>query len=647
MSRKAQKTRRRSTHTQPNRVRWLERAWQSLARRRKVILVAVVCATVLLLPFLALRPGVAAVDGSIAAIDRLTVTYDSGQTDGVSPVSGGLLDKPAFDEWRGITFMSRAFRIGLSSEATMCAYLISSAAPADATWRPGGFLRFKPLVYRVWVPQGEVFSAASLVDGHWPKTWTVEQAGSNGYVNFVEIGSAHDLNVEVPNQAPMNAWLPMRKSSVSIFRQRTVHGDGQNPLELTEDFGPDHAYRAGYEFPIVDSLGPNVVYWSDDSEAVAVSDEQLFLPAVAPEGYAGTGTCVLAVVVPHPPFASRAAMIPLTAASWQGHLQDQLTFGPDAKGDLRPLRSLGPNGESDIGFLFRDRPAGSARLSLLDTETPAALFASARRALATTAPVSIQPVSMLETDVPAWLDVEPIDTPDTLRRVANSAFRWAFGGFFRTTGAVSNDPPTDSESSHELAQNLRRQGVEASESVQLSSAYSASAPDGAERLLSDPVAMDGTAKALMSMHSARATQTSQVDSTLGFMSFRNPPLPDTLGISVYGRPSRVTASGASGLLMLDEQSVRLNPSQELSLIRPHPTSSMQSLLSFPYPGTAAVGTGTVLGQCNAAVLVGGQPFKRALDARGVVDFAQVYGVWIALLGLLVAVVATFRPRPSS
>lgn len=247
------------------------------------------------------HPG--SIRGEMQSLTGVMVTYGDTQAKSLSPVCGCVAELAA-KEWRGITVVASKLRIERPQPHLGTAYMLTAAAPAPVSWTSTLFA-FEFAAYSVSAP-GIDFEAARLLQPVPPPEWKIEKLNSVGPVSWVQLMTISPVHVELHGNKPISAWIPKQDAPVHITYEKGIHVTSGWKAKLTE--GRNACDEKGYdeiEFPVLDSLGPNVIYWvRSDDVVLMTSSGKIPLNLSTPSSHPG----VIAIVVKAPPFASRLAI---------------------------------------------------------------------------------------------------------------------------------------------------------------------------------------------------------------------------------------------------------------------------------------------------------------------------------------------------
>jgi hypothetical protein len=131
---------------------------------------------------------------------------------------------------------------------------------------------------------------------------------------FISIITKSHIHVDMLGKFPAFAMLPLERSDVFIEREVGMYADAPSRLRLTESYWSwPHKFakrpidRRIEEFPSVDFVGPDIVFWTDsENNADIVTSQKVFHGPPPSEG------AVIGVFITKPPFATRVAIMPLT-----------------------------------------------------------------------------------------------------------------------------------------------------------------------------------------------------------------------------------------------------------------------------------------------------------------------------------------------
>lgn len=199
------------------------------------------------------------------------VEYGDTYLDKKSPACGCYMADA--HEWRGITFISQALRLGPvanKDNAQASAYLLTSAFPGLVTPYPGGWFKIKATVYVIRLRNEQDFYEPALVEGIL-RTDTYEvisrQAIPTG--SSITLVSDSAVNFRTMGDVPIGAWIPRKSSELSIGLCENNADDCdyqlvEAPLKsVTSANVPETGSEAADSaYPILDYLGPKLVVWT-------------------------------------------------------------------------------------------------------------------------------------------------------------------------------------------------------------------------------------------------------------------------------------------------------------------------------------------------------------------------------------------------
>lgn len=305
----------------------------------------------------------AEIRAEFSELGDVEVQYATAQSDGFSPVCGCMAEQ-SYQQWRGITTVARHVELHRSGDTPLAAYLITGAFPEPITWQPNVF-RFKYRLFQIYLQGPDAFDPAAVLSGKFPKLWSVTEMENSSVVDFLALRTSAPLNVSLLGPKPILAWIPSRGSSVLLDYSTGMHVKSSRIRQITEkhpgcekDFDPD-----SLEYPLVDALGPNVVLWTVDGDAVVTDGKSIFVPPPSQRKWA---TQITALLIEKPPFATRIAMQAWDTSSWNRYQSMILERTPTQ------LPLLG-NHCQDIG---------TAYMRILEDSDPSPLYTKVRNEIA-------------------------------------------------------------------------------------------------------------------------------------------------------------------------------------------------------------------------------------------------------------------------
>ena len=212
------------------------------------------------------------VTGRLSGIRELSFVEGSQGNGGISPVCG--CEKPPLDSWRGMTFAARGVRLDRRGGVPWTQWIFSAAEPDSVT------------------PMGELQSLQAAVvrirpNGPFDPEWMLDgDIASHGQVlgkssfegNVFSFYTHHDLRLAMLSPVPVGAWVPFPGSKVDLTSLRSEFFAENRSSRIVERYPTSvgvHA-RPGHKglwssepqyYPLGDFLGPNLVIWTEDSEA--------------------------------------------------------------------------------------------------------------------------------------------------------------------------------------------------------------------------------------------------------------------------------------------------------------------------------------------------------------------------------------------
>jgi len=256
---------------------------------------------------------ISVVNGRLNQLGDIEMSYSRAQSNSISALCGCLNEEIKAEDLRGITFSARDVTIQVrekdfeaSSEPVN--YFVTGAYPDPIQWTPSLF-KFKAEIYVILMPKYEIFEPKTLLEA-------VERG-----LHLLIVG---DLNISMLGNKPIGAWLPCENNKVYIEQEDGLYSTSKSIATITEvlqEIGPELALQkykehgeSGFEFPICDFLGPNVVLWTENFSAKnstsilglgwkkALSSLDREIP--------DDKKCIIGILITKPPFSVRVACQP-------------------------------------------------------------------------------------------------------------------------------------------------------------------------------------------------------------------------------------------------------------------------------------------------------------------------------------------------
>ena len=321
---------------QPLRMSRLRRVALSMGMRRispfarKVIafILLLLCAACTYAYIIAVRrtPTATASKVDVVTSGDVHLQYRGFQHDGTSPVCG-CKEELDPNVWWGISSLAREVSMFRSGGPPYTKYVLTGAEPKQIQWLPGLF-KTRAQIFILRQPfGGEGFSPRLLSSGKMPGGYEVVTMDEVDEA-FIYIITKAPLHVNLLSKVPVFAMLPMANSEITAHRTVGLYASAASRVTITENYKPWIIPPSGeldedgpYEFPIVDFVGPDVVFWTE-SAADIVTEHKAYHPP--PDG----GTYLMGVFVTKPPFTSRVGVMPLTDAERD---EDVTTLGTKTK----------------------------------------------------------------------------------------------------------------------------------------------------------------------------------------------------------------------------------------------------------------------------------------------------------------------------
>jgi len=234
------------------------------------------------------------------------------QEDGISPVCG-CLNEVDPNEWWGISGLARNTILERVGGGPYTKYSLFGPGPSEIRFAPDVFKTSARIFIIKHSFAHEGFDPRLLFSGKLPEGYQVVTM-EDVEEPFISIISKSHIHVDLLSKFPAFAMLPLEASDVSIEREVGMYADAPSRLRLTERYSSwphkfakrSKDYRIE-EFPSVDFVGPDIVFWTDsDNNADIVTPRKVF------HGPPPSAGAVIGVFITKPPFATRVAIMPLT-----------------------------------------------------------------------------------------------------------------------------------------------------------------------------------------------------------------------------------------------------------------------------------------------------------------------------------------------
>jgi hypothetical protein len=252
--------------------------------------------------------------------------YRGFQRDGTSPVCG-CKEELDPNDWWGISSLAREVSMFRSGGPPYTKYVVTGAEPKQIQWLPGLF-KTRAQIFILRQPfGGEGFNPRLLSSGKMPGGYEIVTLDEVDEA-FIYIITKAPLRVNLLSKVPVFAMLPMANSEITAHRTVGSYASAASRVTITENYKPWIIPPSGeldedgpYEFPIVDFVGPDVVFWTEHSADIVTEHKAYHYPQ---DG----GIYLMGVFVTKPPFASRVGVMPLTDAQRN---EDVTTLGIKTK----------------------------------------------------------------------------------------------------------------------------------------------------------------------------------------------------------------------------------------------------------------------------------------------------------------------------
>lgn len=266
------------------------------------------------------------VHAELRDIQKFTVRYAGQQSNGYSPLCGCVAEKRP-EEWWGLAFVARAATLTNNCGCPFTKFTITGAAPTTIRWKRETY-RVTAIVEMVDAPAAmsdsdfDTLLAGRTVPAGAKVLWSSPVESDE--ISLVTKGHIH---VSLRGDTPMAAWLPRETSTISVESRPGVFNSAPGHTVIRESYQPwpeallAHIRQqpqdlAGGEYPLADFLGPDVVFWSDDADAL-LNTTQFTKRAPAIEGR----TTFTIVHVTKPPFSARVAVMPYPQRDYDADVQ--------------------------------------------------------------------------------------------------------------------------------------------------------------------------------------------------------------------------------------------------------------------------------------------------------------------------------------
>src|ERR1043165_2645005 len=300
------------------RVRGVLRVWFEWTRRIRhrawPLLVSVLAAAAFTWALVASlnRPEPSEVRLDLSTTDSVHLAWGNLQAFGISPVCG-CPNEVDPNEWWGISGLARNVGLERIGGGPYTKYSLFGPGASEVRVTPDAF-KTSARVFVVKHSFGhEGFDARLLLSGKLPDGYqivTMEDIEEP----FISIIAKSHIHVDILGKVPAFAMLPLEGSNVFIDREVGMYADAPSRLRITEHYsGWPHKFAKRpidsriEEFPAVDFVGPDIVFWTDsDHNADIVTPQKVF------HGPRPSENEVIGVFITKPPFATRVSIMPLT-----------------------------------------------------------------------------------------------------------------------------------------------------------------------------------------------------------------------------------------------------------------------------------------------------------------------------------------------
>jgi hypothetical protein len=253
--------------------------------------------------------------------------YRGFQHAGTSPVCGCDVEVDS-NKWWGISSLARDLNMFRSGGPPYTKYVLSGPGPSDGIdWLPGLFKTTARIFILKQPFGGEGFNPQLLSTGKIPGGYeivTTEEV-EEAFIYFITAGPLH---VHLFSKVPVFAMLPIEDSELTAHRSVGMYASAASRVIITENYKRWNIPSSGelvddgrYEFPIVDFVGPDVLFWSEHPADIVTEHKAYHYPV---DG----GNYLIGIYVTKPPFTSRVGVMPLTVSQRN---EDVTTLGTQIK----------------------------------------------------------------------------------------------------------------------------------------------------------------------------------------------------------------------------------------------------------------------------------------------------------------------------
>jgi hypothetical protein len=272
-------------------------------------------------------PTAAAAKLDIVTTGDVHLRYRGFQREGTSPVCGCDVEVDP-NKWWGISSLARDVSLFRSGGPPYTKYVLSGPGPSDGIdWQPGLFKTTARIFILKKPFGGEGFDPRFLSSGKIPGGYeivTTEEV-EEAVIYFI---TKEPLHVHLFSKVPVFAMLPIEDSELTVHRSIGMYASEASRVILTEHYKRWNIPSNGelvddgrYEFPIVDFVGPDVVFWSEHPADIVTAHKAYHYPV---DG----GDYLIGIYVTKPPFTSRVGVMPLTVSQRN---EDVTTLGTQTK----------------------------------------------------------------------------------------------------------------------------------------------------------------------------------------------------------------------------------------------------------------------------------------------------------------------------
>lgn len=239
-------------------------------------------------------------------------TYATKQSDTYSPACGCMADKT--ERWRGVTFAGRHFRVTNITQAQKTAYWLMASEPAPLDWLPSLF-RPQVTLLRLFVIDSKIIDISELQTGKGDgiELISIENFAENE--DAVALVTNKPVDLLLPGDFPIAAYIPVEKSTVSIIQPSTTFKSEWNPTLIREEYKPSVIEEGKndlstdeFAYPMIDLVGSTLILTTEDEQATLVS--HTCQTALQPPNQRPGWRCINVIIVKSP-FSTRVSLMPI------------------------------------------------------------------------------------------------------------------------------------------------------------------------------------------------------------------------------------------------------------------------------------------------------------------------------------------------